>query len=123
MATNVVPVRFNRKDALSLWHDVTLKSVRDAGPDFSSRQIVILTTIYLETGPHTVRSLAGKLQVTKAVITRAIDTLERLQYLRRCADHRDKRSVIIERTPKGSHYLSQFADHIRDNLKSNAQIA
>ncbi|NNE58010.1 MAG: MarR family transcriptional regulator [Hellea sp.] len=123
MATNVVPVRFNRKDALSLWHDVTLQSVRDTGPDLSARQIVILTTIYLKTGPHTVRSLARKLDVTKAVITRAIDTLEGQQYVRRCADPRDKRSVIIERTPKGSHYLSQFADHIRDNLKSNTQIA
>lgn len=119
----VVPVKFNRKDALSLWHDVSLQSVRDTGPNFSARQMVVLTTIYLETGPHTVRSLALKLDVTKAVIGRAIDTLEGLQLVRRCDDPRDKRSVIIERTARGSNYLSDFADDIRGHLKNSVNVA
>jgi len=123
MSGRVVPVKFNRKDALSLWHDVTLQSVLTTGPDLSTRQLVIFTTIYLENGPHTVRSLAEKLSVTKAVITRAIDTLEGLKFVRRCADPRDKRSVLIERTARGSTYLSEFADHIRDHLKSAVRVA
>jgi len=123
MTGRVVPVKFNRKDALALWHDVTLQSVLTTGPDLSTRQLVIFTTIYLEGGPHTVRSLAEKLNVTKAVITRAIDTLEGLKFVRRCDDPRDKRSVIIERTGRGSTYLSEFADYIRGHLKSSAQVA
>jgi len=104
MAANVVPVRFNRKDALALWHDVTLNSVLAADQALSPRQLVILTTVYLETGPHTVRSLARKMDVTKSPVTRAIDQLEARRLLRRCADPRDKRSVIIERTPQGTNY-------------------
>jgi len=76
MTGRVVPVRFNRKDALSLWHDVTLQSVLKIGPELSPRQLVVLTTIYLEDGPHTVRSLARKLELTKSPVIRAIDKLE-----------------------------------------------
>lgn len=123
MAARVVPVRFNRKDALALWHDVTLNNVRGDGPELSPRQLVILTTVYLETGPHTIRSLALKMDLTKSPIARAIDRLEAQKLLRRCADPRDKRSIIIERTPLGTAYLSSFADNIRDNLKNAAQVA
>lgn len=117
MSARVVPVRFQRKDALALWHDISLKNVLDSGPEFSPRQLVILTTIYLETGPHTVRSLARKMKLTKSPITRAIDRLEGENLIRRCHDPRDKRSIIIERTPKGTSFLSDFADQICDNLK------
>lgn len=119
----VVPVKFNRKDALSLWHDISLQNVRETGPDFSSRQMVILTTIYLESGPHTVRSLARKLNVTKAVVTRAIDRLEGLSFVRRCDDPKDKRSMIVERTAKGSNFLSRFADDICVHVKDTVNVA
>jgi len=123
MTARVIPVRFNRKDALALWHDVTLKNVLETGPELSARQLVILTTIYLETGPHTVRSLAGKMNLTKSPITRAINQLESQKLVRRCDDPRDKRSVIIERTALGSNYLTAFADNIRNNLKSSTHVA
>lgn len=123
MTARVVPVRFNRKDALALWHDVTLKSVLETGPELSARQLVILTTVYLETGPHTVRSLAKKMNLTKSPITRAIDRLEAANLLRRCHDPRDKRSIIIERTPKGTSYLSDFADQICNKLKVAGRVA
>ncbi len=123
MAANVMPVRFNRKDALALWHDVTLSSVRASDQALSPRQLVILTSIYLETGPHTVRSLAQKMGLTKSPVIRAIDQLEARKLLRRCADPRDKRSIIIERTAQGTNYLSQFADNIRKNLKNTGQVA
>lgn len=123
MTARVVPVRFNRKDALALWHDVTLNNVLGNGPELSPRQLVILTTVYLESGPHTVRSLARKMDLTKSPITRAIDRLEGQKLVRRCADPRDKRSIIIERTPLGTTFLSAFADMIRDNLKNASQVA
>ncbi len=123
MSRRVVPVKFNRRDALSLWHDVTMTSVLETGPDLSSRQQALMMTVYLETGPHTVRSLAAKLNVTKAVITRAIDSLESQRFVRRCPDPKDKRSVIIERTGRGSNYLSDFAERIRGHLINGSQVA
>lgn len=118
MTARVVPVRFNRTDALALWHDVTLERVRATHQELSPRQMVILTTIYLEEGPHTVRSLARKLGLTKSPITRALDTLEAERLLRRCDDPKDKRSVVIERTATGTLFLSSFADQIRDTVKT-----
>ncbi len=113
--------QFNRRDALALWHRVTLQSVREAGPDLTARQLAVLTTIYLEHGPHTVRSLALRLNVTKAVITRALDTLSRYRFITRTPDPRDKRSVIIRQTGPGGSYLSQFADQIRGEVSLSAR--
>lgn len=109
--------KLNRLDALSLWHRVNLDSVLDDVPDLSSRQMAILTSVYLESGPHTVRSLAARLDVTKAVITRGLDTLSRLGFVGRETDPNDRRSVLIQRTGRGSKFLSQFADNIRRQIK------
>jgi len=103
---------YSRSDALLLWQAVTMAMVRADGPDFSARQMAILTAVYLDDHPHTVRSLAKSLGVTKAVITRALDTLSRYRMVKRCADPRDKRSITVGRTALGSRYLAGFADNI-----------
>jgi len=95
-----------RKESLALWHRVILASVTQPGPDLSARQMAILMTIYLEDKAHTVRSLADKLKVTKAVMTR-------YGFVARGPDHRDKRSIIVKRTPGGITYLQGFADIIQ----------
>ncbi len=110
------PEPFNRRDALKLWHRVSLCHVIEAGPDLTARQFVILTTVYLEAGPHTVRSLAVRLNVTKAVVVRALDTLSRYRFIARTPDPRDRRSVLIRQTGSGGAYLSQFADQIRQEM-------
>ncbi len=107
----------SNSDALSLWHRVTLESVISDTPDLTTRQFAVLSTVYLEGGPHTVRSLAARLNVTKAVITRAVDTLERYQFVARRPDLRDKRSVVIARTARGSTFLTGFAECIRAEMK------
>ena len=112
----------SNSDALMLWHRVTLNSVISDDPDLTSRQFALLTTVYLETGPHTVRSLALRLNVTKAVISRALDTLAGYSFIERRPDPRDKRSVVIVRTPRGSTFLTRFAETIRGEIKLN-QIA
>lgn len=104
--------RLNKSDALALWHRVMLGSVRGDNPDLTARQFVILTTIYLVDGQHTVRSLAQQLSVTKAVVTRALDTLGRHGFVQRCPDPRDKRSIVIQRTARGASYLRAFGDTI-----------
>jgi DNA-binding MarR family transcriptional regulator len=105
--------RQSRKDSLAFWHRVTLQTVRSDAPDLSARQLAMLMTIYLEDGPHTVRSLAKHLDVTKAAISRATDSLCKIGYIERKPDHRDKRSVILARTSAGIHFLSEFADIIQ----------
>jgi DNA-binding MarR family transcriptional regulator len=105
--------RVSRKESLAFWYRVTLATVRSDAPDLSSRQLAMLMTIYLEDGLHTVRSLAKHLDVTKAAISRATDSLCKLGYIERKPDHRDKRSVVLARTPAGIHFLSEFADIIQ----------
>jgi DNA-binding MarR family transcriptional regulator len=98
--------------ALKLWHSVSLSMVRDDAPDLSLRQMSILLTVYLEAPPHTVRDLAKKLGVTKPVITRALDSMGKLELLSRRRDEKDRRNVLIQRTVKGALYLEQLADTI-----------
>jgi len=85
--------RYNRLEALSLWHRVTLESVVGSGPDLSTRQFVILTTIYL------------------------IDGAETYGFLKRGPDPQDRRSVVIQRTYGGSTYLRNFGDMICYEMK------
>lgn len=98
--------------ALRLWHDVTLDLVRDGEQDLSARQTAILLTIYLETPPHTVRGLARKLGVTKPAVTRALDTLGKLELVTRRRDDGDKRNVIVQRTVRGALAVERLGDLI-----------
>jgi DNA-binding MarR family transcriptional regulator len=98
--------------ALKLWHDVALAMVRDDEPDLSVRQMSILLTVYLEAPPHTVRDLARKLGVSKPVITRALDSMGKLELLSRRRDDKDRRNVLVQRTVRGALYLERLADSI-----------
>lgn len=101
--------------ALRLWHDVALSRVRGKQGDLTERQMLILLTIYLETPPHTVRGLAAKLDVTKPVITRALDTMGAMGLVSRKRDEADKRNVIIQRTVDGALYVEALAETIIEN--------
>jgi DNA-binding MarR family transcriptional regulator len=105
-------VSLTMAQALGLWHDVSLAMVRDDEPDLSLRQISILLTIYLEAPPHTIRDLARKLGVSKPVITRALDTMGKLELVSRRRDDKDRRNVLVQRTVKGALYLERLADTI-----------
>jgi len=98
--------------ALQLWHDVSLAIVHDKTHDLTVRQITILLSIYLEPPPHTVRGLAAKLNVTKPVITRALDTMGIMGLVDRRRDESDRRNVIIQKTLAGSLYLEKIGDII-----------
>lgn len=103
-------VQMRPGQALRLWHDVSLAMVRDDEPDLSARQITVLITIYLDPQPHTVRALAAKLQVTKPVITRALDTMGRLGLVTRKRDPSDRRNVLVQRTVNGALFLERLGD-------------
>ena len=98
--------------ALRLWQQVALSAVRDDVPDLTVRQTAILLTIYLDPPPHTVRGLAARLNVTKPVITRALDTMGALKLVSRHRDEVDKRNVLVKRTVQGALHVERFGDDI-----------
>jgi DNA-binding MarR family transcriptional regulator len=105
-------LEMDRKTALDLWRGVMVHTVQEADMDLTARQLAVLMTIYLSPPPHTVRGLAAHLGVGKPAITRALDTLARHGLVRRRRDEEDGRNVLVQRTIKGSVYLSDFGDLI-----------
>jgi DNA-binding MarR family transcriptional regulator len=108
-----VPIELTASQALGLWHGVTLDVVRHDERDLTLRQMAILLHIYLVPPPHTVRGLAATLNVTKPVITRALDTMGDMGLVDRVRDERDRRSVVIKRTVGGALYLEKLGDLVR----------
>jgi DNA-binding MarR family transcriptional regulator len=98
--------------ALEVWRGAVLEVVRGAPADLSARQMAVVLTVYLSSPPHTVRGLAMALNVSKPAITRALDRLEKLEFVKRRPDESDRRSVLVQRTVKGSDYLRETADLI-----------
>lgn len=101
---------------LDLWRGALVESVRRDAPDLSARQLAVLLTVYLTPQPHTVRGLAASLNVSKPAITRALDRLGSYDMVRRKTDDDDRRSILVQRTVKGSVYLSEFGDLIQASL-------
>jgi len=94
---------------LASWMQVLIGYLRSSRPDLTNRQMGLLMLVYLTNGPHTVRGLASKLHVSKPVVTRALNTLGALGYLRRQKDESDLRNIFVERTPAGRSFLDEFA--------------
>lgn len=95
--------------SLSNWMGTLIGYVQSARPDLTNRQMALLLVVYLVDGPHTVRGLASKLKVSKPVVTRALNTLGALGYLRRQKDESDLRNIFVERTPQGTAFLDEFS--------------
>lgn len=110
--------RLGSKQALELWRDALVESVRREAPDLSARQMAILLLVYLDDEPQTVRGLAARLAISKPAVTRALDRLSQFGYARRAKDDADRRNVLVRRTVKGSVFLSEFGEAI-----ANAAIA
>ena len=107
-------VKFLQDEALELWRETLSASVRDDGPDLSARQMAIVLTVYTSPPPHSVRALAEILGIAKPAVTRALDRLSILGFIRRARDDADRRIVHAQRTVKGAVFLSQFADQIAE---------
>jgi len=97
---------------LKVWREAHLQCVRSHDPDLTSRQMSVLLSVYMTDPPHTVRGLAEQMNVTKPVITRALDTMGHMGLVKRKRDDADKRSVLVQRTVKGAVFLSELSDRI-----------
>jgi len=110
----VMAIVMRPSQSLRLWQQVMLAEVRGDFHDLTMRQMAILLTIYLDPPPHTVRSLAEKLDVSKPVITRALDTMGAMKLVSRHRDEKDRRNVLIRRTVEGALYVERIGDVIID---------
>ena len=103
------------EQALKSWMNTLIRYVRSGQPDLTNRQMALILTVYLTPGPHTVRGLAQALAVSKPVITRALNTLGSLGYLRRVRDESDRRNVFVARTTTGQEFLEGFESNLERN--------
>ena len=98
---------------LSSWMRTLINYVQSGEPDLTNRQMALLLLIYLTPGPHTVRGIAAALSVSKPVVTRALNTLGSLGYLRRERDQDDRRNIFVVRTKDGTQFLENFRRYLR----------
>jgi DNA-binding MarR family transcriptional regulator len=105
--------------ALQNWMHALISYVRSGQPDLTNRQMALMLLVYLTPGPHTVRGLANILGVSKPVITRALNTLGTLGYLRRVRDEADRRNVFVARTASGQEFLDSFERNIEQERATN----
>lgn len=116
-AANRAKIEPDNGDQVQLadWRRALIRYVRSGQPDLTNRQMAMLLVIGLEGGLHTVRGLAARLQVSKPVVTRALNSLTALGLVLRRIDERDRRSVFVDLTPGGSEFISDFAEMIGDD--------
>jgi len=100
-----MPTNQSPDQLVGILRDTVVALVRCDGPDLSARQLGVFLTCYLQDGAHTVRGLAAGLNVSKPAITRALDRLGELDLARRKVDPLDRRSVLVQRTLKGSAFM------------------
>ncbi len=106
--------------ALTFWHGVTANALRKMPMDLSARQTAVLLNVYLLPPPHSIKTIAEELAISKPAVCRAVDSLERSKLIKRIRDRNDKRNVLLQRTVKGSVFLSEFADIILSASKEAA---
>ena len=83
-------------------------------------QYAVLTQ--LENGPLTIRTLADREAVSAPVMTRKVNELERLGYVKRQADPSDRRQVLVHLTSEGES-LKQRVKRNRDEWMASCLIA
>ena len=110
-------MQMDPNQALDLWRRVAVVMLHKDLPDLTQRQVALLLQVYLSPPPHTVRGLAKELAMSKPAVTRALDRLSNLDFLRRKTDEADRRSIQVQRTVKGSVFLREFGDLIVDISK------
>lgn len=108
--------------SLKAWMKALIAYVRSGEPDLTNRQMALLLVVYLTPGPHTVRGLARMLSVSKPVVTRALNTLGALGYLRRERDQDDRRNIFVVRTNNGADFLESFKRYLAQDEPTQPRV-
>lgn len=94
-----------------------VRYVRSGQPDLTNRQMALMMLVHRSDGPHTVRGLAEQLKVSKPVITRALNKLGMMDFVRRERDSADRRNIFVRRTTKGAEFLDAFAGFVAGSVR------
>lgn len=99
-------------DTVEKWMDALIRYVRSGRPDLTNRQMALMMLVHCREGPHTVRGLAEQLNVSKPVVTRALNKLGSMEFVRRERDVSDRRNIFVRRTTRGAEFLDAFAGFV-----------
>lgn len=108
-------------DLAPLLRDFHVAAVRSDMPDLTARQLAVALIVALDPGPHTVRGLAARLEISKPAVCRAIDRLVSLNLAARAPDPDDGRSVLVTRTEYGTSHLSALRHMLADAARGLPQ--
>src|ERR1700722_12709898 len=100
----------HHSDLMEILRDTIVGMGRRDGPDLSARQLAILLICCMDDPPHTVRGLAGTLNISKPAVTRNVDRLEELDLAWRRGDPRDRRSVLMLPTDSGRAFVRELGE-------------
>ena len=120
---NVATPNASADQLVGIMRDTIVALVRRDGADLSARQRGVFLTCYLRDGAHTIRGLAADLNVSKPAITRALDRLGELDLARRKVDPLDRRSVLVQRTPKGAAFLRDLRSIMNEASTGSKKVA
>jgi DNA-binding MarR family transcriptional regulator len=101
----------------------TIELVRGDNPDLTARQLGVFLICYAEPEPQTVRGMAETLNVSRPVISRALDRLSELGLVRRRVDPRDRRNVLVQRTGAGLAFLRYLRLVLQDAADQAGAVA
>lgn len=104
----------NTEHLFQVLQETIITLVKKDSHDLSSRQLGCMLICYQSEGPHTVRGLASKLNISKPAITRSIDKLSERDLVQRKPDPSDRRSVLVSRTTKGNAFIREVRNIILD---------
>ena len=107
-------IEFRGPEGLDLWRRALCESVRRDSPDLSARQMALLLTVYLDRPPHNgCAALAEILNIFQAGRSPARSiawACWKPGSAQAPGAEADRRSVLVQRTVKGSVFLSEFSE-------------
>ena len=103
------PAATGGQSGFEQWQFMLVDWVRSERPDLNNRQLAVLLVVAGDPAPHTVRGLANYLNITKPVISRVLNRLGKLQYLRRIPDKADRRNIFVIPTRLGEAFVKELA--------------
>ena len=112
--TATPPAALSGRPGFQQWQDMLVDWVRSDRPDLSNRQLAVLLIVAGDPAPHTVRGLANYLNITKPVVSRVLNRLGELQYLRRIPDKVDRRNIFIVLTTPGEAFVNELAQDFEE---------
>ncbi|MBL6082597.1 MarR family transcriptional regulator [Belnapia sp. T18] len=93
---------------LQIPRETCLSEIRCDRPDLTLRQLAVLLIVYQTEELQTVRGLAKHLNISKPVVTHVLNRLEELDLAYRKIDPKDRRSVLVQRTPGGAAMMERL---------------